>query len=230
MMKTVDFPYAGYTVNWVFKDADDHLYKDYEVMGVPNEQIFEDMRIVLMNCMDTRLLFPTHLMSPVKYELSSPSTDLDQIMDEIQLLIKTRKIVGKIDICGYGLVEMPGASPAVQEGLILIKDFNFSERSFLISTDKSIWIPIAIDTSYHYVWQIELAEMNAPRLEKCLLNIHNKTDISVYPGPNDIARAAPMWQRGFKLYPSREVLERSYNEDPPPPSFDIAKYFLPPKQ
>lgn len=225
MMKTVDFPNADYTLQWLYKDSNKHIYEDYNSIGVAGEQAFEDIHYLLSTLQTAQLLIPTNLNRSKKFEFSS--MDIDHIVTEIRQWVRSRTIKQKLGIFGYGILKLPDGEEVIQKDLVHIADFRFTERSFRISTSKTIWVPVVQDEAEHYNWQIGLAEQNAPRLENCLNIIWNRLKLNVSPGLEEEDRSKPIWQKGFKLFPSREAIESAYIEDPPPPSFDIAKYLLP---
>ncbi|NSL88752.1 hypothetical protein [Chitinophaga solisilvae] len=225
MTKTIDFPNIGYTIQWLFKDEDNDIYSDYNTIGVAHERIYEDLHIILTQFMESRLLLPVQLTQTGNFGCAGLQTD--QIVEEIRQLVRSRIITQQLDIYGYGYVKMPGGEEIMQPDLIQLTDFRFTERSFKITTFKNVWTPVATHDEDNFSWQIDLAELNAPRLEHCLSAIYHKIKLPVTPGPEEEIRSHPIWQKGFKLFPSREIIESAYNEDPPPPNFDIAKYLLP---
>ncbi|WP_212001940.1 hypothetical protein [Chitinophaga sp. HK235] len=225
MIKKVDFPNADYTLQWLYRDHNQHIYEDYNTIGVPSEQVFEDIHRILEVLHGAQLLIPTNLNKSKKFEFSS--MDIDHIVSEIRQWVRSRVIKQKLGIYGYGIVKLPNGEDVIQKDLVQVAELRLTDRSFKISTAKTIWVPVVQDESEHYNWQIGLAELNAPRLENCLAAVFHKLKLEVVPGLEEEDRSKPIWQKGFKLYPSREAIESAYIEDPPPPSFDIAKYLLP---
>ncbi|QJB35111.1 hypothetical protein HF329_28930 [Chitinophaga oryzae] len=225
MTKKVDFPNADYSLQWLYKDPDQHIYEDYNTIGVPDERIFEDIHRVLEILQAAQLLIPTNLNRSRKFGFSG--TGIDDIVTEIRQWVRSRVVKQKLSVYGHGIVKLPNGEEAVLKDMVHVADLRFTERSFKIATAKTIWVPVVQDDADNYNWQIGLAELNAPRLENCLAAIFHKLKLEVTPGLEEEDRSKPVWQKGFKLFPSREAIESAYIEDPPPPSFDIAKYLLP---
>ena len=110
------------------------------------------------------------------------------------------------------------------ENLIGIGPVRLFERQISIYTDKSIWVPLNIDKTYQFNWQVEMARLNAPRFEKCLAEIHQSLGTKVSPQADEIDKDNPVWQIGFRVFINPEILVREYASSPPPGLFSLDEF------
>ena len=209
-MERVNYPYAGFSLSWYFFTHSQENHTDLEIL----EGLFNVLKI----CEKYELLFPS---------IDIYENSVEYFFEQIKQQVNTKKITYDIDcIEGDGLIYFPNGEKKVQANLVTIDSFRLNEKYFEISTDKGIWSPISFDTDHNVEWQIELAELNAPRLEKCLEEIHNVSKTNVSPAPNEVNKESLIWRKGFKLYPSEGVLLDKIEEDPPNTDFKLNKYLM----
>lgn len=224
-MNDSNFPYAGFNRFWQFSDDEDTRYSNYLNDKVPTENILNDIKNILIICEQYEILFPTYYIGDDQQKHFFQNTSIDGIIAYLRTKIFNNNLTYEIkEIGGYGYVYIENGMKARQENLISIENIRFFERAIDLYTKVSVWSPIRFDNNYHYEWQIELANNNAPRLEKCLQDIYHYLAINVYPPPKELDKEEALWQYNFKLYPNQEILKQRYHEDPP--DGDISNYFL----
>lgn len=225
-MKKLNYPYSGFFLSWHFYDK---KYKNWETLSNPllEQKVLLDIKTILTICIKYELLFPTYILIESE-KVFFKSLDLDSVVEEI--IDKFNKKVVKIEILkigGYGYVYLPNGEKGIQEDLIEFADIRFFDRSMSIVTSKSLWVPISIDTDYTFSWQIEIAELNSVRLEKCLEEIQDSLKVDVEPSKGEVNQDYPIWRKGFKMFVSSSLLMREYRDSPPANNvFDIKKHLI----
>lgn len=226
-MKEINLPYIGFTISWSFYDRNDRRYQNYEFNRKPPENIVSDIESILLICQKFELLFPTYYSDRPGNKIYFETDNIVQIIDTLKKKIANNEIEAEISrIGGYGYVYKKDNEKAIQQDLISIDDIRFFERSFRICTRRGCWIPIAIDETYQFNWQITLAKLNSVKLETCLQSIQERLSICVSPGANEIEKEKPIWQKGFKLYATPSLLQREFTNNPPDEPFDLESYLV----
>ena len=227
-MKNVNFPYAGFFLSWTFQGNGGGLYDDYSTTtGLVDQQVFDDITMTLKILNKYELLNPQYILDEKRNKRYFQSSDIDLIVNEIKQMVDDQLLLGEVGrIGGVGVVDLANGERVIQEDLVLLESIRFFERLITVATGKSIWIPISIDTTYDFDWQIELAKLNAPRLEKCLRELYSKLQLDVSPSPNEIDKDEAIWMKNFKLYVNPSILKREYELNPPEEPFDINEFLI----
>lgn len=208
-MSIINFPYMGFSLSWCFYSESDNSYENYLQDKQVNENILNDLFNILTTCSKYELFFATHITKDDGIEAAFKSENTNDIINEIRAMLLSGEITYEIEkIRGYGYVAISEEEKIKCEDLVYLDSIRLFERTISLSTSKSIWVPISIDKTYEFKWQIELAERNGPRLTNCLQEIYEKLNISVSPQINELTNDFPVWQFGFKLYLNPEILKR----------------------
>lgn len=217
--------YSGFSLSWTFYD-ESHADESMPNQDAVTKHILTDVETVLTILHKHELLFPKYVLIDKKVEVIAES--VGDFVSQLRSIIDTQREFLAIDrITGSGFVYLNNTEKLLVEDVVSFEDIRFTERKFDISTTKSLWVPININTHYDFEWQIEIANLNNPRLEYALTEIHQSLPLTVEPAPDEIERSAPIWMKGFKLYLNPEILKREYQQNPPQQPFPINQYLLP---
>jgi hypothetical protein len=215
-MKHLSLPDTGFSLSWKFY-APGPQYENYPDDSAVTEGVLTDLSKVFSICARHELFYPVSILDNDAEPLALTGSSLDAIIEQIRQLLESGAITYEIiQINGYGYVHLTGGEKARQDNLIGIGSIRMFERQLSIFTTKSVWVPISIDKTYNFDWQVALALSNAGRLEQCLKDIHTALGIQVSPEPGETDRGNPIWQAGFRLYINPEILLREYALSPPP--------------
>lgn len=218
----MEYPYAGFFLKWCFYE-DSLRYKNYQNNRRVDDQVFMDIIDVPNITSKHNLLQPTYLYNKGE-KVTFKSDNIKEIVTEIEYMISNGRLSFEIErIGGTGVIYTSPSTFVNREDILLLESFRFFERQICLSTSKSLWVPINLDINYKFEWQIEIAALNAPRLEVCLNEIFEKLKINVEPTPHELRKEYPIWQKGFKLFINPEIVKREYQEKPHP-NFLLAKY------
>lgn len=226
-MDRLDFINAPFSIGWHFYAKD---YSRYPDIYNPPKCFYEDLRVILELGEKHQLFIPISMSFDVKQEVSLENMSIDEISHQIRKLVKNRELTGEIfAITGYGYVINELGDLVKSRDLITINSYRVIQRSFIISTRKTIWSPISISLpkggSYDFSWQVELAENNASRLETFLNELHFNLGIEVSPEPDELDKEEMLWMKGFKVYPATDLLLNELEENPPTiEDFKVEKY------
>lgn len=214
-MKQMNVPYMGFSLSWNFYTTDNR-YAGYPEDRAAIDGVLDDLAKIFSICARHELFFPVSITNDEEETVLFENDDAGKILEQIRLMLEKNVITYEIvQINGYGLVYLPGGEKARQENLIGIGSIRLFERQISLFTLKSIWVPVLFDDSYQFNWQVELATLNAPRLQQCLEEIHQALGTEVSPAPGETNRENPVWQAGFRLYVNPEILIREFESSPP---------------
>lgn len=189
--------------------------------------LLDDVLAILAITARHELLFPTHVHDGAR-RIALEVDSVAAFVERLAALIDAGEVGPYLDeIGGHGLVARPDGARVRQDGLISLQDLRLGEREFSVVTRKSLWTPIALDRSFGFEWQVELADLNGPRLEQCLREIDVALDLAVEPAAHELDREQPIWIRGFKLFTSPEILRREFACEPPPGLASIDRFIAP---
>lgn len=193
----------------------------------PPPPLLGDLLTILAITTRHELLIPTHVQDGGR-RIALAADSAEEFIDRLAVLLETGELGPYLDtIAGHGLVERPDGARVRQDDLIVLQDLRLSERIYSVVTRKSLWTPIVIDRSYGFEWQVELADRNGPRLERCLREIDAALGLAVDPPPHVLDREYPIWVRDFRLYTSTEILRHEFATNPPPGLASIDRFIAP---
>ncbi|MDC0669548.1 hypothetical protein [Nannocystis radixulma] len=214
------YPDSFFSLGWRFEPDPDRPAQ-------PSPPSLADLLAILKITMQHELLIPTHVEDRGR-RISLPADSAEAFIDGLAALLHAGELGPYLDdIAGHGLVERPDGTRVRQDNLIFLQDLRLSERIYSVVTRKSLWTPIALDRSFGFEWQVELADRNGPRLERCLRDIHAALGLAVEPAPHELDREQPIWIRDFKLYTSTEILRHEFATNPPPGLASIDRFIAP---
>ncbi|WP_437515599.1 hypothetical protein [Sorangium sp. So ce1099] len=226
-MNASSFPYMGFTLSWYFGGAGDHKDSSHLQSGEADAQRLKDIRGVLTVCRKHELLFPEFLIVDGGERIELRGSAVDQVVEQIGQLIASKEISHEIDrIGGHGYVYLPDGESIGQDNLVTIDSIRFSERLLCVRTSVSVWVPIAIDDTYSFAKQVDLARRNGPRLESCLKEISDELHLPATPDVQEVDREYPIWQAGFKLFANPEILEREFRSASASEMEEIRPFFF----
>lgn len=215
-MKQLNLPDTGFSLSWNFHEPGAR-YQNYPDDPAVLESVLADLANVFTIGARHELFYPVTILDNDTEPIAFTGTRVDEIIDHIRQLLQNGTITYEIiQISGYGYVQLPGGEKARQDDLIGLDSIRLFERQLGIFTTKSVWVPISIDKTYNFDWQVELAQLNAHRLEKCLEDMYTALGMQVLPAPDETDKEHPIWQAGFKLYLNPEILLDEYASSPPP--------------
>ncbi|PSL43130.1 hypothetical protein CLV51_109124 [Chitinophaga niastensis] len=212
-MKKVDFPDSGFHNTWYFYEDIPAGYPTIQALqkGAPiPDAVFEDIRHVLAITIQHELLIPTYIRLDDVIEIENDS--LDTFMAGLKKVLADKQVLSIFSIGGYGKVLLPDDEPGWQQDLITLEDVLFFDRDLNISTAKSVWVPISIDDSHQFQWQLPLAKLNAGRLELALQEIKQALKISDAP-PDEPDPDSPFVIKDFKLFLRPEIIRNKKDYD-----------------
>lgn len=219
-MSNGDFPSFGFTVSWNFR-------KHEEADGFSLDRILDDVEVVLAICRKHDLLYPTHYLESGPQPIPLDDGDPRVVTDFLRHEIRSKDLRGEItSIGGYGTVHIGAGRTARQDDLLTIDSIRLFEYNFTLETRVNCWTPLFMDKDYMFHWQVELAQLNATRLERCLREVHDSLDYEVVPDVDELDSDNPVWQKGFRLYWNPQILRREYRDAPPPGPFDLEEYLI----
>lgn len=227
-MKKNIYPYMGFGVYWHFFDKNPDRYEEYNQNRLVDKQALIDLSNLLSILAQHRLLFPTHILdgqplTKIEIQGDTVQNSINNIVD----IVAKNKIEAEIfQIAGYGYVLDEQNEFVLQEDLIVVDSFRFFQRTFSLSTNKSVWVPISLDDTYQFNWQIQLTRNNCPRLEASLREIKAALEIEMYPAEDEIDRDNPIWIKGYKPYINPSILLREYQKNPPSEPFDLQEFLI----
>lgn len=225
-MKEYEFPYVGFRISWFFYD-DDKRYEGYLENQIATNNIYIDIHQIISITSKYELLIPTYIVNDKREKIHFESSDPNLLIDEIRSLVNRGQLSHEIEeIGGYGIVYLANGEKVKQQNLITLDSIRFFERRMAISTIKNVWVPLSVKDMVNIEWQIELATLNASRLEECLREIYQQLGISVEPCPDEIDRDETIWMKDFKLYVDPSILRYEYENHPPEESFDINDFLI----
>jgi hypothetical protein len=216
-MGEITYPHCHSAAFWLFSSENSTFSK---------ERFLASIEAMLNILRRHELLFPTYLVG------DSDRIDLRGLTArEIRELIHTSYLSGKVGtfiprVGGYGIVRLNTGESFIQPDLIFLDSIELSRGTVSVGTDVSIWTPIMIDGTSYRNWQIEMAELNAPRLETALKEMATELPMKVYPASEEVDSDGTMWIKGFRLYTDPYVLKQKLEEEPPPGGFDLQKHLL----
>lgn len=225
-MKKVNFPYAGFWVSWHFQDVKAVEYEQYLSNKVVMSGVYVDLEYLLRVLFKYELLIPTYVITDPYQKIHIEGATFEKTIETLKELISLQKLTFEISVGGYGIVYDDKNQALIQENLILVNNFRFFQRGFNISTTKSLWVPISLDDTYQFNWQIQLARNNCPRLEASLREIKAALEIEMYPAEDEIDRDNPIWIKGYKPYINPSILLREYQKNPPLEPFDLQEFLI----
>ncbi|PCC73425.1 hypothetical protein SAMN02745121_02846 [Nannocystis exedens] len=186
-----------------------------------------DLRAILAITARHELLIPSQVQDRGR-RIALQADSAEEFIDRLSALLETGELGPYLDeIAGHGRVERPDGTRVRQDGLIFLQDLRLHERTYSVGTRKSLWTPIALDRSFGFEWQVELADRNGPRLERCLREIDAALGLAVDPPAHELDREQPMWIHGFKLFTSPQILRSEFAADPPPGLASIERFIAP---
>ena len=215
-MRRLDLSDTGFSSSWYFRvpdarDDDPSHEVDFR------ESVLGDLATVFSICARYDLFHPTSVWNDDCEPLAFVDSSSDGVIQQLRRWLQSGTLGCEIvQINGYGHVELPEGGRARQDGLIGIGGVRLFQRQIVIFTRKSVWVPIRIDKTYEFEWQVELARSNAKRLERCLRDVRAALGAEVSPAPDEVDGSEPIWQVGFELYVNPEILLREYASSPPP--------------
>jgi hypothetical protein len=225
IMKHVDFPDSGYHNTWYFYDDAPEGYPTIQDLqkGAPiPDTVFEDIERVLAITIRHELLTPTYIRLDEIIEITCGN--LPDFMTALKNVLADKNALSIFSIGGYGKVMLPDGEPGIQEDLITIEDVLFFDRDLNISTAKSVWVPISIDNTHQFQWQLPLAQLNAGRLQNALKEIKQTLKISD-ANPDETDPDNPFVIQDYKLYLHPDIIR--HKKDLDIPDVDLSE-FLPP--
>ncbi|WP_434418285.1 hypothetical protein [Nannocystis pusilla] len=214
------YPDSFFSLSWRFAP-------EPERPAQASRGLLDDVLALLAITARHELLIPTHVHDSGR-RIALEGDSVEAFVERLAALMDAGEVGPYIDeIGGYGLVARPDGARVRQDDLIALQDLRLGEREFSVVTRKSLWTPIALDRSFGFEWQFELADLNGPRLERCLQEIDAALDLAAEPAAHELDREQPIWICGFKLYTSPEILRREFAADPPPGLSSIDRFVAP---
>lgn len=214
-MKNVDFPDSGYHNTWYFYEDAPEGYPTIQALqkGAPiPDTVFEDIARVLAITIHHELLTPTYIRLDDIIEI--PNNSLAEFMAALKQVLADKRALSIFSIGGYGKVLLPDGETGIQADLITIEDVLFFDRDLNVSTAKSIWVPISIDNTHQFQWQLPLAKLNAGRLQSALKEIKQTLKISD-ANPDEKDPDNPFVIQDYKLYLHPDIIKHKKDFDIP---------------
>lgn len=214
-MKQVDFPDSGYHNTWYFYEDAPQGYPTIQALQkgapIPNT-VFEDLERVLAITIRHELLTPTYIRLDDIIEI--PGDNLPDFMANLKNVLAEKRPLSIFSVGGYGKVMLPDGEAGIQTDLITIEDVLFFDRDLNVSTAKSIWVPISIDHTHQFQWQLPLAQLNAGRLQNALKEIKQTLKISD-ANPDETDPDNPFVIKDYKLYLHPDIIRHKKDFDIP---------------
>ena len=220
-------PDMGFSLSWSFYNEADQRYEGYPENAAAISSVLEDMSVIFSIAARHELFFPESIRNDTGEQIALEAGTQAAVIEQIRKMMEQGEITYEIEqIRGYGLIELPGGEKVRTDNLIGIGPVRLFERQINIYTTKNIWVPINIDKTYQFNWQVELARLNGIRLEKCLEEIHQALGTMVSPQPGEVDQDNPVWQAGFRLFVNPEILVREYESSPPPGLQNLGEFLF----
>ncbi|HEY9258679.1 hypothetical protein [Chitinophaga sp.] len=212
-MEHVDFPDSGYHNTWYFYDDAPEGYPTIQALqkGAPiPDTVFEDLERVLAITIKYDLLTPTYIR--LDDIIAIPGDNLPDFMANLKAVLAGKNALSIFSIGGYGKVMLPNGEAGIQADLITIEDVLFFDRDLNVSTSKSVWVPISIDHTHQFQWQLPLAQLNAVRLQNALKEIKQTLKISD-ANPDETDPDNPFVIKDYKLYLHPDIIRHKKDFD-----------------
>ncbi|WAS90568.1 hypothetical protein [Nannocystis punicea] len=193
----------------------------------PPPPLFGDLLAILAITTRHELLIPSHVQDRGR-RIALEVDSAEEVIARLSALLHAGELGPHLDeIAGHGLVERPDGTRVRQDGLLSLQDLRLHDRAYSLVTRKSLWTPIALDRSFGFEWQVELADLNGPRLERCLRDIDAALGLAVEPPRHELDREHSLWIHDFKLFTNPEILRREFAANPPPGLASIDRFIAP---
>ncbi|MFN8711467.1 MAG: hypothetical protein ACK5Z2_01360 [Bacteroidota bacterium] len=238
-MRYISYPKSTETISWLFEKnisyVESSSKNESDIDAIKQVSFIDELVEILY---DSKLLLPTVIYinghqigePPITY---SKNIDIDFEAIKKKILNDFRDYASKIQyklcdslikIDGYGEV-IDNKNTVITDRLISIEIIDLTKTVFFIKTNKSLWVPLSIDTDYSYSWQFELWENNSLRLTSILLKVYHIFNLKVSPDLNEIDNNNPIWIKGFELFNSPETINNSLDKMLNNIDFSADKYF-----
>jgi hypothetical protein len=209
-----NYKYAGFHRVWQF------VYEN----SVDDEVFLGGLRLALDILRRRELLIPTYMTGQRMYDFVGLETEA--VIDAIRSVLLSGKDDVIVTLGGYGMVYHPEGGHTLVRDLVSIYTIILSAREFSFSTECHVWVPLSVDQTNEYSWQIDEAELNASRLEMALAEFRDAFGLDGSPKDSDEDRDEPIWIKGLKLYVSPGLLLRELKRNPPSQNLDLKRHLI----
>jgi hypothetical protein len=187
--------------------------------GLPYDNyssIRESLRVLMENLISSKILLPNRFGDiPLEY------STVDELLDQIEA---SGYLQNGSELNFYGdtvIYTLNGEE--VWDNIVSVDCFSPSSQFFYVAVMSDHWLPVMMEReTYAFDWNIELYQLNYPRLPAFLEKLHEELgwkDENLLCKDSNFATI----QAGYDLFIEESVVIREYKTNPNP-AFDLDAY------
>jgi hypothetical protein len=233
-----NFPYSPEVNEWIFSQVENITEFELKKDNHTNSTFFihDKLTIIIEILFKCELLIPTYIQMNNNDIIGELPITHSQVLEFDFEQVKNNLLISYLNykekypqsslrrIGGYGVVYDEKNEKVICADLVAINVSESPFLNFVISTQKTLWVPFSIDINSSSHWQFELWINNSYRLTEALFAIYNDLAFHVSPDINEIDMEKIFWMKGFELFNRPDTLNNFKDELPIDIQFSIDQY------